>query len=749
MKFRHLLAKSSNTPRTPHFEETLVGHTLHVIEAAETIADFTAEHVAAVSRGRVKKETFRLVLMMSAWLHDVGKANDHFQRMMRDRSFHQGIRHETLGIVVVAELFENGLRDFWSVHQPWLKTAVLTAISGHHLKFPDSKKRRQNDVQFLGGHSEIAEFWELGSHCFALNQPLDLYDKSYSLLPFGGIQDLLVRVRSRYDLNVTSEQKALIACLKSALMAADLAGSALPERGEAIKTWLTERLKVVVEKHQFMQIVEQKLGGKSPRPFQKTLQETAPHTALIEAGCGSGKTLAAYLWAAEKAHGKRLFFCYPTTATASEGFSGYLRDPDFEALLRHSRASMDYRLLENIPFPPPSERELRLLRLEALETWPIPVVVCTAHTVLGMLQNVRRSLYAWPSLVRSVFIFDEIHAFSEKLFRHLLRFLEVFTSQPVLLMTATLPPERKAALKTVCQQRGGLHILQGPQGRENAKRYLLEVASAETAWQETQEMIACGGKVLWIVNTVDRAMRRTKLSHEAGLPAQPYHSRYRYKDRLIRQRKVIDGFAPGRPAMLAITTQVAEMSLDLSADLLVTEYAPVPSLIQRLGRLNRFEDNPRTVKKAILIQPQNALPYVTNHSEESSFWQRIENWLDLAADGQPKSQQEISNAFLGLAEIDKAVDQSIFCDWLDVPWISLNNRHALMEAGHTIEIVREEDLEDGPVEENVIPMPFPRNLRWQSWEQKGRYLVAPSGTVEYDHFWGANYATEQPSHWII
>lgn len=32
---------------------------------------------------------------------------------------------------------------------------------------------------------------------------------------------------------------------------------------------------------------------------------------------------------------------------------------------------------------------------------------------------------------------------------------------------------------------------------------------------------------------------------------------------------------------------MAEMSLDLSATLLVTDLAPVPALIQRLGRLNR------------------------------------------------------------------------------------------------------------------------------------------------------------------
>ena len=65
-----------------------------------------------------------------------------------------------------------------------------------------------------------------------------------------------------------------------------------------------------------------------------------------------------------------------------------------------------------------------------------------------------------------------------------------------------------------------------------------------------------------------------------------YHSRFRYCDRVRQHGAVIDAFRGNAPA-LAICSQVAEMSLDLSASLLVTDLAPVPALIQRLGRLNR------------------------------------------------------------------------------------------------------------------------------------------------------------------
>ena len=181
-------------------------------------------------------------------------------------------------------------------------------------------------------------------------------------------------------------------------MCADLAGSAVPDKVETggLSQWLKGHLEPALAGEQLEAVVRSKLQGATPRPFQMQVRDAPVQTVCAVAGCGAGKTAAAYLWASRHGAGKRLFFCYPTTATAGEGFSGYLQDPDFEAMLVHSRVSVDYRLMENLPARSPSQRKLLALKLEALDTWPIPAVVCTAHTVLGLLQNVRRGLYAWP-----------------------------------------------------------------------------------------------------------------------------------------------------------------------------------------------------------------------------------------------------------------------------------------------------------------------------------------------------------------
>jgi CRISPR-associated endonuclease/helicase Cas3 len=321
-----------------------------------------------------------------------------------------------------------------------------------------------------------------------------------------------------------------------------------------------------------------------------------------------------------------------------------------------------------------------------------------------------------------------------------------------LMMTATLPPSRKKALEDVCKRRGGLLCtVKGAEEREKSKRYQLYRSDEAEAWQTVHEVLNNVGKVLWVCNTIGRAMEIVEKAIGENLPVQPFHSRYRYKDRLSRQREVLDGFLPGQPAMFAVTTQVAEMSLDISADLLVTEYALIAALIQRLGRLNRFEDIPSQNKKALFIQPPNGWPYAKNKEEEAVLWEKVESWLELVADGNPKSQRELAEAFVSVEEKENVKDEILHCDWIDFPWMSLAVRKSWMEDGYTIDVVRQEDLNEGRLDEMVIPMLFPKGNSLRLWDRKGRYLISPLGTITYDPFKGAKYADkeEQSSAWIF
>ena len=153
-------------------------------------------------------------------------------------------------------------------------------------------------------------------------------------------------------------------------------------------------------------------------------------------------------------------------------------------------------------------------------------------------------------------------------------------------MTASLPAVRREAIAGYLAQQGEtLTEVPGPPEIEALPRY--HRLESPRPIEVVREELGRGGKVLWVCNTVARAM--DTVDGLAEWEPTVYHSRFRYEDRVTRHAEAISAFEAGRsqPA-LAVCTQVAEMSLDLSATLLVTDLAPVPAMIQRLGRLNRW-----------------------------------------------------------------------------------------------------------------------------------------------------------------
>ena len=158
----------------------------------------------------------------------------------------------------------------------------------------------------------------------------------------------------------------------------------------------------------------------------------------------------------------------------------------------------------------------------ALEQWSTPLVSCTVDTVLGLVQNNRRGLYAWPSIAGSVCIFDEIHAYDERLFSALERFLRDLPGIPCLLMTASMPNDRLRRLEDAVRNRCELKVIPGPEQLETVPRYQRHpCTSVEEAWEQASQVLSDNGKVLWVVNTVDRAIEMSKDCRAALLGSSP------------------------------------------------------------------------------------------------------------------------------------------------------------------------------------------------------------------------------------
>jgi CRISPR-associated endonuclease/helicase Cas3 len=246
-----------------------------------------------------------------------------------------------------------------------------------------------------------------------------------------------------------------------------------------------------------------------------------------------------------------------------------------------------------------------------------------------------------------------------------------------------------------------------------------------------------GGKVLIISNRVNDAIYRSYEAERRGLRPITYHSRFRYEDRRRRHEEVVDAFRSNGPA-LAITTQVAEVSLDISADLLVTDVAPAEALIQRMGRLNRYLTSPVAEAHAIQAEP---LPYAAEDlAGGAAFWNAC------AGLNRVVSQADLASELARMVGLD--TDDRLVVSLIDGKFAS--ERSSIREPGYTRTAFLDVDLprlrraiETHTLREEFVrcAIPIPTD-----WPQDGRclaetfldsYPVVNTGVVRYTQRHGA------------
>jgi CRISPR-associated endonuclease/helicase Cas3 len=567
--------------------------------------------------------------------------------------------------------------------------------------------------------------------------------------PLSALQKWLLDTAAPWFEVSSCEEKRMLALIKALLIASDVAGSALPRSGKSVQCWVKDALRDTLTSDHLSQLVSKRLGGSPPRAFQTEVHGAGP-LAFVRAGCGSGKTAAAYLWASRHAQGRRLFFCYPTTGTATEGFRDYVLESELkdEASLLHGRAAVDLEDILGVEDDDTSSAQ----RLESLKAWSPLLIICTVDRVLGLMQNNRSGLYAYPALAKGAFVFDEIHLFDDRMFGSLIRFLrDGLPGAPVLLMTASLPASRLAALEEIAAARGAtLQVINGPRDLEELPRYCLTAVSPQPDWDRVQATLShpTRNKVLWVSNTVERAMNFVNEASARDLAPLCYHSRFRYEDRVQRHKTVIDAFKSPAPASV-IATQVCEVSLDISADLLISDLAPIPSMIQRLGRLNRrAKPGACDPREAEFLSVDSTLPYdeYSFNIDVSRAWVE-ELIMDRAVSDRAVSQSDLAAAFKEQKNVFDMRNQR--SEWLDGGIHSFPA--TLRKADTGISVLLPEDApscllpnskpDRDQIIRKTIPMPMNRAASdWIKWKRIGYIPVAPPGRIKYSKEVGGSWA---------
>ena len=589
-------------------------------------------------RGHEVQEKFLLNLRIAALFHDLGKANEDFYRAVTHTEFiQQSLRHEHISALL---LHLPAVRH-WLAQNAMLDLEIITAaVMSHHIKaaldgeWKWCQPRGSRILRLFLQHDEVRAIFEriqlIGSLTNLPTLPaMPWTDKSPWSEAWKHGRNIAIQFarQMRHD----KERRALLLAVKAGVIVADAASSGLVREGHAIEEWIEEAahgtaigrndVSEAIIHPRIEQIVKKKQTF-TFHPFQENIA-TQGSRVLLLAACAAGKTLAAWKWAEAQAREHKIgkvIFLYPTRGTATEGFRDYVGwAPETEGALVHGTARYELEAMLANPSEAPMGRLHKLTereeRLFALGLWSRRYFSATVDQFLGFMEHSYTGLCLLPVLADSAVIIDEVHSFDRRMFNNLVAFLQAF-DMPVLCMTATLPPARREALVqaglTVYPNLQEPGVLSALEAQEKHPRYHHQALSdTNDALQQAVSAYGKGERVLWVVNTVKRCQQvALMLDRELSFKVLSYHSRFRLCDRQRIHGETVASFQQDGAAAIAVTTQVCEMSLDLDADVLITEVAPVPSLVQRFGRANRHLARGRDFRAQLYTyEPESVMPY--------------------------------------------------------------------------------------------------------------------------------------------
>jgi CRISPR-associated endonuclease/helicase Cas3 len=406
-----------------------------------------------------------------------------------------------------------------------------------------------------------------------------------------------------------------------------------------------------------------------------------PNISFLTAPTGWGKTDASLLFFAE-AKVKRVFFLFPTI-TAINKFYHKLENSFPNSVERYFYL-FEYEMVAGRKSE--SNDDLREIELESFMASHFlhPIMLTTVDQFLLTFLQLG-SYYAKRCMFRDAgIILDEVHLLNQKMLYLTLRFLKEFAKiykLRVLFMSATFS---RALMSLIEQEFGGEGEEIGVMDRSGRYRelrrvrYILDDRRLLDLADEIIEQYGRGKKVLVVANTVPFSVKMTKVLEErckrmnADLSSsvQLLHGRFMYRDRVEKEAQL--DTRRSKPILL-VSTQVCEVSLDESFDMLFTEMAPLPSLIQRFGRVNRHGTKTDEYNVVVCREERTTAKYPYEDPELQSSRRVLEEIGDLKNEYQ---LIEKFNEIETLEELQKRyTDTAVQLDF-DSAWVGEN------EIGH-------------------------------------------------------------------
>jgi len=579
-----LYAKSDGT--------TLEQHTSHVVSATKSLAPTLLPGIT---------DSEYQIAIHAAVLHDLGKAHPNFQASLQKGferpKFVVPHRHEISSLLFLP-LFPQAewpqIIDMVVAHHK-----SLQAFGGNSGKgLIDLVECYDVDAVF-DRHAEEWEEWSVKVFCF-----LPRFDVPYRELT-------REQIRAAFDEALRhSEQKRFGRNRwRGLLMAADHLASALQEETEI----RLGRLFQAPDLDVFDVRAEQADATLYPLA-KKSAGSPKTHT-LVVAPTGSGKTD----FLLRRCRQGRVFYILPFQASINAMFLRMERMLNYADGVRlpeeHQTDIRRVHAAAQIEIDGEIEEETLLQRHPGAA-----LKVMTPHQVASLIFGLAGHEAVALDIARQNVVLDEVHVYSEQTQAMVLELVKTLVRLGCRMHigSATIPAALAEELLRCLGGEEAVYEVRLSQGELSTyDRHILHQLENEDAAREyVRKSVEEGKHIFFISNRVATAQERFQWVQKTFPNVQKLlvHSRFRRGDR-AKIEKRIEGFEHLAGPCIVCSTQVIEVSLDISFDTLVTDCAPLDSLIQRFGRVNRRRKpaSEQTLYPVAVIAPptteQGAKPY--------------------------------------------------------------------------------------------------------------------------------------------
>jgi len=568
-----ILAKSINDQNI-----TLAEHTEHVTDAISLFADkFDFDFDIVTAR-------------YGAILHDLGKAHPKFQRMIRsdvkrNRFEEDYVHRHELSSLAFLPAFS---KDKWD--------DLIEYIVAHHKSIVNDARSRgildikTSDRHFISNHLKDWDGWKQYGLNILKDNGVLVSDISY----------VEAELALQYAINYCNGLGTGISYKRGLLKAADHFASAFSFR-------TIDKLSNLFEKPD-LSTYRNRIPSEL-YPLSKISTEIdKPHTLVI-APTGAGKT--DFLLKRTKG---RIFYTLPYQASINAMWKRF----------KDNIPNEDIRLLHATSRVIVGKKEIDEKILQPLVGSSIKVL--TPHQLAAIIFGTSGFESVMLDLKGCDVILDEIHTYSEysrsiviEIVKSLLRI-----NCRIHIGTATMPSKLYDELLEILGGGGNVYeVSLDNEILETYNRHLIDKIKVSSIDSIIKESVNNNEKLLVIFNTVKAAQGFFEQIEEdyPNLKKMLIHSRYRRKDRAKLEDELKSQFNgdennQGFNPCIVVSTQVVEVSLDISFDRMITEAAPLDSLIQRFGRVNRkrhnsaLDESTRVYKTIHIIEPsERTLPY--------------------------------------------------------------------------------------------------------------------------------------------